>query len=82
MKAKYPHSSDIPQSFRDEFRRRSLPLMKYTNILTHNTRAFVLFAACLIDEPWIYPLFEITVLSAVYAYMKYRHNQICRTMTV
>ncbi len=82
VKAKYPCSSDIPQTFRDEFRRRSLPLMKYTNILTHNTRAIALFVACLIDEPWLYPLFEITVLSVIYIYMKWRHNQICRTMEV
>ena len=82
VKAKYPTAADMPQAFREAFRRKSLPLMKYTNILTHNTRAFVMFAACLIDEPWIYPLFECTVLAALYYYMRSRHEALCREMTV
>lgn len=77
VKAKWPNAADMPQDFRDEFRRQSLPLMKYTNILTHNTRATVLYIACLINYPYIYPLFEITVLAALYYYMKYRHEHIC-----
>ena len=32
-----------PQEIRDEFRRESLPLMKYTNILSFNTRAVAVF---------------------------------------
>lgn len=82
VKEKYPSAADMPEEFRQEFRRRSLPLMKYTNILTHNTRATVMFLAFLLNVPYVYPLFEITVLAAVYYYMRSRHEQICKEMVV
>ena len=82
VKAKYPNAADMPADFRQAFRQRSLPLMKYTNILTHNTRATVLYVACLINMPYLYPLFEITVLAAIYYYMKHRHETMCQQLTV
>lgn len=82
VKAKYPNAADMPEDFREDFRRKSLPLMPLTNILTHNTRAIVLFVACLVDQTWIYPLFEITVLAAIYYYMRYRHEKMCREFEV
>lgn len=72
----------VPQDFRDRFRQLSLPLMKYTNILTFNTRAITLYIACLIDEPWIYPAFELTVLLVIYLYMRYRHETFCRELAI
>ena len=65
---------DIPQSLRDEFRAASKPLMKYTNILTFNTRAIVLYISLLIGQPWLYFLFEVTVLTSLYLYMHNRHE--------
>ena len=82
VKAKWPSAADMPEEFRQDFRSKSLPLMWMTNALTHNTRATVMFIACLVNEPWIYPVFEITVLAALYYYMKYRHEKMCREMTV
>ena len=82
VKAKWPSAADMPEDFRQDFRSKSLPLMWMTNTLTHNTRATVMFIACLVNEPWIYPVFEITVLAALYYYMKYRHEKICREMKV
>lgn len=82
VKARYPNAGDMPAELRQTFRRQSLPLMKYTNILTHNTRVTVLYIACLINLPWIYPLFEITVLEVLHYYMKNRHEQMCKAMTV
>ena len=82
VKEQYPNAADMPADFREDFRQKSLPLMKYTNILTHNTRAIVMFISCLINEPWIYPLFEITVLAALYYYMKHAHEKICKEMVV
>ena len=70
----------MPQSLRDEFRAGSLPLMKYTNLLTHNTRAVTLFASCLLDVPYVYPLFEIVVLTLLYVYMHRTHESLCRRM--
>lgn len=72
---------DIPQGFRDAFRRKSKPLMKYTNILSFNTRCFVLFAALFACMPWLYFVFEIVVLNALLFYMQWRHERICRKFT-
>ncbi len=77
VKAKYPTAESIPQSLRNDFRRESLPLMKYTNILTFNTRAITLCAACLLNVPYVYPLVEIVVLSALCHYMWRRHEALC-----
>lgn len=71
------YGDNYPPSLREEFRRRSLPLMKYANFITFNMRAFALYIAVLTDHPWFYPLFELTVLTAVYFYLHGRHEQIC-----
>ena len=64
-----------------QFLENSRPLMPLTNILTHNTRAFALFIAALINIPWLYPLFEIGVLHPLYGYMRSRHEHLCETLT-
>ena len=77
LRAKYGH--DIPESFRNAFRIKSKPLMKYTNILSFNTRSFALFAAILIFQmPWLYFAFELIVLNIVLIYMMWRHEKMCR----
>jgi len=81
LAARYGHR--IPQSFREEFRQASKPLMKYTNILSFNTRTFALFAALLIFRmPWLYFAFELTVLNILLIYMVVRHERICRRFTL
>ena len=82
VKRRWPNAADMPSDFREAFRRRSLPLMKYTNILTHNTRVTALYVACLVNMPYLYPLFEITVLAALYYYMKHKHEHMCRTFAI
>lgn len=73
---------NVPQWFRDEFRAQSLPLMKYTNILSFNVRTIALFAAILIFRmPWLYFAFELTVLNVLLVYMMVRHERICARMT-
>ena len=67
----------IPQELRDEFRSLSLPLMKYANIMTFNTRAIALYISLLIGEPWLYFVFEIVVMTALFLYMRHRHEAIC-----
>ena len=77
LRARY--GDDIPASFRERFRQKSKPLMKYTNILSFNTRTFALFAAILLFRmPWLYFAFELTVLNVVLIYMMWRHEQICK----
>ena len=71
------YDDNIPQELRDEFRSMSLPLMKYTNILTFNTRAIALYVSLLIGEPWLYFVFEIIVMTALFTYMRHRHEAMC-----
>ena len=76
------YGDDIPADVRERFRALSRPLMKYTNILSFNTRTFALFAAILIFRmPWLYFAFELTVLNVIMLYMMGRHERICRRFT-
>lgn len=72
---------NIPQSFRDKFRKKSLPLMKYTNILSFNTRSIALFISILIKQPWLYFIFELTVLNILLVYMMRKHEKVCKVFT-
>ena len=51
--------------------------MKYTNMLSFNLRAIVLYVTCLANCPWVYFLFELTVLSGIYIYMHKQHEELC-----
>lgn len=70
-----------PQQFRDDFRRLSLPLMKYTNMLTFNTRTIAMFISVIIRIPWLYFAFELIVLNTMLVYMIVRHESLCRKLT-
>ena len=70
-----------PQQFRDDFRRLSLPLMKYTNMLTFNTRTIAMFISVIIRIPWLYFAFELVVLNTMLVYMIGRHESLCRKLT-
>ena len=71
------YDGQAPEWFRTAFRAKSLPLMKYTNMLSFNTRVIVLFTSLFIDMPWVYFLFEITVLNLMLLYMVRRHERVC-----
>lgn len=74
--------ANIPQKLRNDFRAASKPLMKYTNILSFNSRCFAIFAAILIFQmPWLYFAFELTILNILLIYMMVRHEKICRLFT-
>lgn len=81
LNEKYGRLGNVPLSFRETFRSLSLPLMKLTNILTFNTRAIALYICCLVDLPWLYFVFEVVVMSLIYYYMRYRHEQICMELS-
>ena len=70
----------LPKQLRDDFRTGSLPLMKYANILTFNTRAIVLYISLLAGHPWIYPVFEITVMAIMCEYMRRTHESHCQNL--
>lgn len=71
------YGDEIPEWFREQFRQKSKPLMKYTNILSFNTRIIVLFVSVFFDKSWFYFIFEITVLNVLLIYMISRHERIC-----
>lgn len=80
LRRRFP-SGRVPQSFRDAFRAKSLPLMKYTNILSFNWRTIALFTSLFLTMPWLYFAFELTVLNILLIYMVVRHESICRKFT-
>ena len=59
----------------------SRPLMPFTNILTFNTRAIVLYVGALLNVVWIYPAFEIIVMTFPYLYMHKTHEAMCERLT-
>lgn len=70
------YGDNIPDEVKNDFLELSRPLMKYTNILTFNTRAIVLYISLLIGEPWLYFVFEIIVLSNIFIYMHFQHEKL------
>ena len=80
LRRRFPDGK-ISQQFRDDFRHLSLPLMKYTNILSFNWRTIALFTAIFARMPWLYFAFELVVLNSLMVYMVHRHEKICRKLT-
>jgi len=74
-------NGNISQPFRDDFRNASLPLMKYTNILSFNWRCIALFVSLFVSMPWLYFAFELVVLNLLLIYMVVRHETICKRFT-
>ena len=75
------YGTDIPDSLRKEFCKGSKPLMKYTNILTFNSRAITLCFTMLIDQLWLYIVFELFILMIIFIYMQYKHETLCSRLT-
>ena len=61
---------------RTEFIEGSRPLMKYCNFLTFNARAIALYVSMLAGMPYLYFIFELTVMNAVFFYMRSRHERL------
>jgi hypothetical protein len=72
----------FPDDFREAFRNESKPMMKYTNILTFNTRAIALCIALLTGFPWAYFLFELSVMNLLLIYLWYKYETLCKKYTV
>lgn len=70
-----------PPTFRDDFRQASLPMMKYTNMLSFNTRTIAMFISVIIQIPWLYFMFEIFVLTVMMLYMIVCHERFCKRFT-
>ena len=70
----------VDNPIRQQFRKESLPLMPLCNILTFDTRVGVLFLSLLVGHPWIYIIFEITVLEILRFYTRHRHEAFCHKL--
>lgn len=80
VKNRWPNAEDMPQALRDEFRRGSLPLMKYTNLLTFNLRAIIVYVTCCLGCPIIYPIAELTLFALMYWHMCRSHEKLCKRL--
>ena len=54
--------------------------MTMTNILTFNSRFFALVIAMFLGMPWLYLFYELVVLTALYYYMRHRHETMCAAL--
>ena len=68
----------LPEDLSAEFRAKSKPLMKYTNILQFNTRVIALFICLFFKQPFFYFFFDLLVLNAIMLYMISRHEKMCK----
>jgi hypothetical protein len=75
------YKGNAPEWFRDFYRGKSFPLLKYTNMLSFNLRAIVLCISVLSNYPWVYFMFELTVMNGLFYYMVTRYEHISRKFT-
>ncbi len=80
LRERYGSTDNIPQQVRDEFRRHSLPVIKWNGLLTFNFRSAWLFLLCLLDVPAVYFVWEIVGMGLLYLYVNRRHEAFCRKM--
>ena len=78
LKEKYGSIDKVPQDLKDRFLAGSRPLMPFTNIMSFNSRAILIYITCLLNCPWIYLLIEVSLYSLLYIYMRKRHEYLCR----
>ena len=80
LREKYGSTDNVPQEVRDEFRAKSLPVIKWNGLLTFNFREFWLFLFCLLDVPALLFVWEIVGMGLLYFYVNYRHEKFCKEM--
>lgn len=76
LKEKY--SENIPTPIREDFCRESKPLMPLTNIINFDTRVAVLFLCVGFDIPWLYFVFESTILEGIRFHIINKHEKLCQ----
>ncbi|GHT87756.1 hypothetical protein FACS189474_1390 [Bacteroidia bacterium] len=72
------YKGNAPEWFRNYYREKSFPLLKYTNMLSFNLRSIVLFISILTNYPWVYFVFELTVMNGLLYYMVTQYEHISR----
>ena len=79
---KYGSIEQVPQELKDSFLKGSRPLMPFTNFMTFNSRAILLYVTCLLNCPWVYLVVEITLYNLLYGYMHKRHENLCKRLMI
>ena len=79
LRLNYP-KGELPTDLCEEFRAKSKPLMKYTNILQFNTRVIVLFICLFLNQPFLYFAFDLIVLNGILIYMVLKHEKISKRL--
>ncbi len=80
LRQKYGTTDNIPQQLRDDFRAKSLPVIKWNGLLTFNFRSAWLFLFCLLDVPVMNFVWEIVGMGLLAWYVNHRHERFCREM--
>jgi hypothetical protein len=75
-------TEEFQTAFSESFRQAGKPFMKYTNILTFNTRSAALFICLFTGFPWIYFVFELSVMNFLLIYMLMKYETVCKEFTV
>lgn len=74
------YGDTVPIEIGQGFCRRTYHLLKWTNVLTFNTRAIALYISLLAGMPLLYFVFEMTVMQFIFVRMRRSHEQTCREM--
>lgn len=75
LRSRFPNG--VPETLRNDFREKSLPLMPTTNLLTFDFRVGVLFLSLFLGQPWLFPAVECTLMEWWRKQMKKSHEQFC-----
>ena len=73
-------NGEIPEDLKERYLRGTFPLLKWTNFLTFNWRAIILYVSVLTDCIPLIPLTEIVLFSAVQYYMHTTHERLCHNL--
>ena len=76
------YGENLSLGFKASYRRLNLPMIKYYNILTINTRVIALFVFIYLRKPQLFFLFEILILNLILVYVLFRQEKISGDLIV
>lgn len=71
---------ELPDDLQKLYKTSIYPHIKYYNILTSNTRMIFLFGALLINQPWLFLVFEAVILNLLLIPIVIRQEHVCRVI--
>jgi hypothetical protein len=76
LKEKY--GEDLPENVRRDLREKNMKIMPFINQTTFNGRSIILFLSIIINQLWIYLLYEIFILNFFLLFARVKHENICK----